>query len=352
MQPIRETASPSTTRTTDAELTALDQELERLNMEGHWNLPAAAVERGPVPFAAANLWRWPDIKRLLTAAGECRAIEGGAGRRTVRLCTPGLAMKWATPTIHASIQLVKPGEVAEAHRHTMTAFRFVVEGHGGYTTVDGEKMRMEPGDMILTPHSSWHDHGHEGGPPMIWIDGHDFPLVHHLNALFFETFSKQQQDVVHDDDYARRITGGMRPRGLSSSPAGLSYIYKGEEGLALLRVLAEDAFDPRHGITLDYVNPLTGGSMLPTIGCRLHRMRADEKMLRYRQTPSNIYHVVEGTGTTIAGDTRLEWSPGDIFVVPGWTWQQHRASRDAVLLNITDEPIYRAFALFRSEDAT
>jgi gentisate 1,2-dioxygenase len=335
----------------EAELAALDRELAEFNMEGHWHVPAAAVERAPNPVAKAHLWHWADIRRLLTAAGECRAIEGGAGRRTVRLCTPGLGMKWATPTIHTSIQLVKPGEIAEAHRHTMTAFRFVIEGHGGYTTVDGEKLRMEPGDMVLTPHSAWHDHGHEGGPPMIWIDGHDFPFVHHLNALFFETYARRQQEIVHDDDFARRSTGGLRPRGLVSPPAGPTYIYKGAEARALLAELGPEAHDPHHGITLEYVNPLTGGSMLPTFACRLHRLAAGEQTRRHRRTPSSIYHVVAGTGTTVAGDERLDWSAGDMFVVPGWTWQQHRAAGEAILLNISDEPIYRAFALDRTEDA-
>lgn len=336
----------------DATLEVLDRELAELNMEGHWNLPPGAGGRTPVPLAKSYLWRYTDIRRLLTAAGECRAISASGGRRTVRLCTPGLSTRWATPTIHTSVQLVKPGEIAEAHKHTMTAFRFVIEGHGGYTTVDGEKLRMEPGDMVLTPNFSWHDHGHEGGLPMIWIDGHDFPFVDHLNALFSKGYPKPQQDVVHDDDFARRSTGGLRPRGLTAPAAGPTYIYKGAEARSLLRELGEEARDPRHGITLDYVNPLTGGSMLPTIGCRLHRLSAGEETRRHRQTPSNIYHVVSGSGTTVAGDTTLDWTEGDIFVVPGWTWQAHRAkSAEAILLNISDEPIHQAFALMLVEDA-
>ena len=122
------------------------------------------------------------MRSLLFEAGEITAIEGVSGRRTVRLCTPGFSEKWATPTIHASVQLVKPGEIAAAHRHSLSALRFVIEGSGGYTTVDGAKLTMEPGDLILTPAWSWHDHGHEGDEAMIWIDGHDVPFTRYLNS--------------------------------------------------------------------------------------------------------------------------------------------------------------------------
>ena len=163
----------------------------------------AALGRRPgrraAPLTPANLWRWADIRRLLLRAGEIRALDGGAGRRTVRLCMPGLEQKWATRTIHASFQLVKPGETAEAHRHSLAALRFVVEGRGGHTTVEGEKFIMEPGDLVLTPQYSWHDHANDGDEAMIWIDGHDGPLTLGLNAAFFERFSQPAQAVVHDN---------------------------------------------------------------------------------------------------------------------------------------------------------
>lgn len=309
----------------------LERELDLLHLEGHWRL-TGVTQPSPSPVAAPYLWKWRDVRRVLTNAGELREIEGGASRRTVRLCTPGLPIKWTTPTIHTSVQLVKPGEIAEAHRHSMGALRFVIEGSGGYTNVDGDKLHMEPGDMILTPQGTWHDHGHEGTEAMMWIDGHDFPFVHHLNALFFEGFPQRQQRIARD------VT--------SSHP----YVFKGREMLARLRSLGDEAYDPRFGTVLEYLDPATGASMLPTMACRLQRLRPAKPTQLFRQTANAIYHAVAGSGTTTAGDVELAWNEGDVFVVPGWTWHQHAAQTDdAVLLCISDEPIQAAFSLLRTE---
>ena len=332
----------------DERLTRLDEKLAAVHLEGHWRLPEGGGGE-PVPFAPPHRWDWPELRALLCEAGELQAIEGVGGRRTVRLCTPGLAAKWATPTIHASVQLVKPGEVAAAHRHTLSALRFVIEGSGGYTTVDGAKLVMEPADLILTPQWTWHDHGHDGDQPMMWIDGHDVPFTRYLNSIFFEGYPTLQQEVRIPDDLARRRIGAMRPFGVTPAPGGQPHVYKGREALALLHGLGDDARDPCFGITLSYMDPLTGGSTLPTMSCRLSRLRGGEETARHRRTANLIYHVVAGSGTTRAGEIELTWREGDIFVVPGWTWHQHQAqsSSDAVLFSMSDEPIANAFGLLR-----
>lgn len=313
----------------DERLARLDARLEALHLEGHWRLPhQSRVE--PSPVAAPFLWRWSDVRSGLWEAGELRGIDGGAGRRTVRLCTPGLAQKWTTPTIHASIQLVKPGEVAPAHRHTLGALRFVIEGRGGYTTVDGAKLTMEPGDLVLTPQWTWHDHGHDGDTPMIWIDGHDFPFTNHLNGIFFENYPQAQQPV--------QSTGPHH------------YVFKGTEARARLHELGAEAADPCFGTTLAYTDPRSGASTLPTMTCRLSRLAAGEETARSRRTANVIYHVVAGSGTTSAGNVELRWGPGDLFVVPGWTWQQHRAEHgEAILFSMSDEPILSRYGVMRVE---
>lgn len=314
-------------------LARLDARLETLDLEGHWRLHGGSAGE-PRPLAPAHLWRWADVRAVLCEAGEIRAIDGGAGRRTVRLCTPGLAQKWTTPTIHASVQLVKPGEIAPAHRHTLGALRFVIEGAGGYTTVDGDKLAMEPGDLILTPQWSWHDHGHDGDQPMIWIDGHDFPFSNYLNGIFFENFPQKQQPVV------------------SQGGASHPYVFRGSESLARLRSLGTGAADPCWGTTLVYTDPRTGASTLPTMTCRLSRLESGTSTLRSRRTANVIYHVVSGSGSTRAGDRELHWGPGDLFVVPSWTWQQHRvAGTDAILFSMSDEPILSSYGLLRVETA-
>lgn len=335
----------------DAALAALNDELAALHLEGHWLLSGEILAQEPRPLAAANLWRWADIRRLLLRAGEIRALDGGVGRRTVRLCLPGLEQKWATRTIHASVQLVKPGETAEAHRHSLGALRFVVEGKGGYTTVDGEKFQMEPGDLVLTPQYTWHDHGNDGDGPMIWIDGHDGPLTLALNAMFFERFSAPTQPVVHNDTFTKRRTGALRPRGIERRAGGHPYIYKWHDAQDVLANMEASDWDPYEGFVLDYVDPVSGGYALPTIACRLHRLPAGRSTMRQRETSSRIYHVVHGAGRTTAQGKVLDWEAGDSFIVPGWSWSEHAADRQSVLFEMSDEPVLQASCLYRRQRA-
>jgi gentisate 1,2-dioxygenase len=264
-----------------------------------------------------------------------RGITGGASRRTVRLCTPGHSLKWTTPTIHASVQLVKPGEVAEAHRHSMGAFRFVLEGRGGYTTVEGEKLAMEPGDLILTPGWAYHDHGHDGDIPTIWIDVHDFPFTNHLGSLFYQPYGRLQQPLRNN------------------VPEKSPFVFKGRDSLAALKAKGEEAHDPALGVTFEYRGLGGAPSTLPTMACRLHRFAAGEAADRARQTASIIYHVVAGKGRTRAGNVVLDWQQGDIFVMPGWTWHDHQCAEDnhAILFSVSDEPILKQFGLMRRETA-
>jgi len=319
----------------EAEMLAhLDDELLAHNLEGHWKL-VNAIKPEPTPWGQPHLWRWSDIRRLLWRAGEMRGIEGGATRRTVRLCTPGLGAKWATPTIHASVQLVKPGEIADAHRHSMSAFRFVLEGKGGYTTVNGEKIDMLPGDLILTPTSSWHDHGHADGTATIWIDVHDFPLVNYLGGIFFEGF-------------ASRVQARNKPSS-GSSPC----VYRSADMQASLAAAGPDQADPALGITIKYESRVGDPDTLPTMACRLHKLSGNVALVSVRQTANVIYHVVSGYGTTRAGELEMSWGAGDIFVMPSWTWHQHSdLSGDAVLFSVSDEPIFNAFGLMRREYAS
>lgn len=330
-------------------LTAFDEELAADHLEGHWRLGRALTPE-PAVRSRPHMWRWDMIHRHLIRAGETLGMEGGASRRTLRLCAPGLPIAATTPTFQTSVQLVKPGEVAEAHRHTMTAFRFVLQGSGGFTTVEGERFMMEPRDLILTPQWTWHDHGNDTAAPMIWIDGHDQPLIQALNACFFEPHKARAQGVTRAAGFHNARVGAMRPRG-AAPVGGAPYIYKGREALAALDALSEADRDPYDGLTLDYVDPVTGGPTLATIACRLHRLEAGDRTRARRHTASTLYSVVEGRGeSTIAGE-RFRWGPGDMFLVPNWAWHEHRAEAPAVLFSVRDDPVFRPFGLYRSEDA-
>lgn len=330
-----------------------DEELAALSIEGFWKT-IGEMPREPAPRGEGFHWRWSDIHPKLVKASEVIDLEEGAERRVLRLCTPGMSWKSTTETIHASFQMVMPGEVARAHRHSAAALRFVVQSKGGYTVVNGERYLMAPGDLILTPQTSWHDHGNSADEPIIWMDVLDFPFVRMLNALFYDAYNDRTQGVDRLDGFVQRTAGAVRPPGLSAPRTGFPYHYKGAETVATLRDMPADAPDPFDGVTLEYVNPIDGGPTMPTIQCRLHRLLPDSRTRRHRHTWSTIYHVVEGEGETVVGDKVFRWSAHDVIVVPAWQWHEHQCAGkdDAVLFSISDDPVFRAFALDRMEAAT
>ena len=157
------------TRTAPPTVEQLDHELAKLSIEGYWNTIGVTPPE-PKPRADAHLWHWKDIYENLFKASEVVNLEDGAERRSLRLCTPGLPWRSTTETIQASVQMVLPGEVARAHQHSAAALRFVIEGSTGYTTVDGERYVLLPGDLVLTPQGTWHDHGNLSSNPIVWLD--------------------------------------------------------------------------------------------------------------------------------------------------------------------------------------
>ena len=331
-------------------LAAFEAELASQNMEGHWQ-EAAFLPSAPYVRIAPHLWRWSAIKASLLRAGELVSIGGADARRTLRLLNPG--RKASTHTIHMSVQLVKPGESAAAHRHTLAALRFVVEGAGAYTTVEGERFRLHPGDLILTPQWTYHDHTNDTDEPIIWLDGLDSPLViGALDALFMDEFPQPVQPITRPDGWTLAQSGLARPVRFGGTPTSPTAFYPWATVEPELERLAATDGSPYDGAVLEYVNPFTGGPTMPTIGCWLQKLRPGERTRRHRHTSCSIYHVVRGHGCTIVNDTRLEWGPGDVFVVPNWSWHAHdnaSASADAVLFSMNDLPIYQAFGLYREQ---
>lgn len=344
------TAPQPTTSEPDPALAAFEAELASQHMEGHWQ-EAVYLPTEPYVRIQPYLWKWDLIRRQLLRAGELVPIRGGDARRTLRLLNPG--RKATTHTIHMSVQLVKPGEVAEAHRHTLAALRFVVEGAGAYTTVEGERFRLYPGDLILTPQWTYHDHANDTAEPIIWLDGLDSPLViGALDALFLEQYPEPVQPITRPDGWTLHQAGLARPLRHGGTPASPTAYYPWAIVSRELEALAQCEGSPYDGVVLEYVNPFTGGPTMPTIGCWLQMLRPGERTRRHRHTSCSIFHVVRGSGCTLVNDTRLEWSKGDVFVVPNWTWHAHAnasATEDAVLFSMTDVPVYQAFGLYREQ---
>ncbi len=336
-----------------AKLEEFDRKLEKMNLVGYWGIPRSEVFEPAASFGPC-LWRWDDVNGALQDAGEIVA-PGQSFRRFIAFKTPAKAR--TTHTIALGVQLVKPGEIAEAHRHTMGAIRFVIQGGGAQTTVEGEPFPMEKGDLITTPNWSWHDHFNGSKEPIIWLDGTDRPLLDLLEIGFGELFDQSQQSVSKPLDSSIYELAPVRAsRGLSAGVQPPPYRYRWKETERALKMLGEKAGDPCDGLLLRYINPLTGGSTLPTLSCEIQMIRPKEKTRSHRHTSSTIYHVFEGKGFTMIGDTQFEWQMGDTFTVPLWRWHQHSndGSEGAILFAMNDRPVMEALGFYREQlaDAT
>jgi gentisate 1,2-dioxygenase len=340
------------------ELKALHRKLAENSLAGHWQ------SRQRLNKLAAYCWPWSVIYSSLMESGgvvKLGHIDEAAKRRTVQLVNPALVSEKATTrTIQMSIQLVKPGERAECHRHSAAALRFVVEGDGtAYTNVESEQMFMEPGDLILTPNWTWHDHFNPGTKNIVWLDVLDSHLTRYLDAGFEENYGEgPAQPVVKPDGYCRRALGAIRPRTKSFNGEALPYTYKWTDTLEALKEIATAGhLDAHDGFLLEYANPVTGGPTMPTIGCWVQQLPPGGVMKPHRHTSSTIYHVIQGEGATIVGEKKgagdeLRWQEKDCFFVPSWRWHhfENRSKKEpAIIFSVTDRPVLESIGLFREE---
>ena len=282
----------------------------------------------PQSQAVPYVWHWRDLRPQAMRAAELVGTAQ-AERRVLRLTNPNLP-GIASNTLVANIQIVMPGEIARAHRHSGAALRLIIEGQGGYTVVNGERVPMTPGDLVLTPNWSWHDHANDTGAPMIWLDGLDTPLVRMLEAGFYEEYHQERQELAP-------------PVNASEWHYPMS-----EMRAALERRGAAHTGDE---INLEYTNRRTGGSVMPTIACHMQLLRPGEKTQARRRVCCTNYHVVQGTGYSVVGDQRLDWDDKDVFTVPTWTFCEHVNSSDrlAFLFSFSDAPVMQALSLYRDQ---
>jgi 1-hydroxy-2-naphthoate dioxygenase len=301
-----------------------------------------------------HIWKWNTVYPKLIDA--CEALpESQTARRSILFENPGLKVHGTTHTLLMGIQIIKPGEVAWAHRHTMAAIRFVIRGNDKvYTVVDGEICPMEDYDLILTPQWTWHDHHNPTEEPAIWLDGLDVPLIQSLNVPFYELYPGDRVQELKEDrsQYLQERTSPVRPTWEIAKQENIPMLYRWKETETRLKVLMKTSGSPYDGVSLAYVNPLTGGATLPTLSCWIQMLRPGEQTQRHRHTSSSVYFVVRGEGATIAGEKTLEWERHDSFVIPNWTWHEHinrSRSEEAYLFSINDIPVLQAFGLYREE---
>ena len=344
-------------------------ELHAEHLEALWRINARIMPFEPRPRPKAWLWRFDNLARLAEQAGKLVPIDRGGDRRVLGCMNPGLpGVYGATATLWAAVQYLGPRESAPGHRHSPSALRFVVEGTGAWTTVDGDRCNMAAGDLVLTPSYTWHDHQNESDQPMMWFDGLDLPLVGYLDAVFFEFYPVGELQPVLDRHGSARAFGspGLLPasaavppvvagEGAAEPPAGarpaprsplLHYPWAATG--AALDARRDDTGDPFDDVLLRFTNPRTGGPVLPTVAATVQLLRAGTRTRPHRHVHSTVYQVFRGEGETVVDGVRFSWRRGDILALPPWTVHEHHApGGDAILFAITDEPVLEALGLER-----
>jgi gentisate 1,2-dioxygenase len=335
-------------------LDELNRELKEKNLVGYWTIPNTSTGfREPEASFRPYLWKWQDIRAALEKAAQHIRPEE-AFRRFIGYQHPELKLGTAH-TLLMGAQMVCPGEFAPAHRHTMEAIRFVVEGRGAATVVEGEPLPMEPGDLITTPSWSWHDHINSGDRPIVWLDGANGPMIHYYQVGFANPYHQQQQAMGKPIGWSQHIYTTLRPRDLPGRVSSVTfrppYRYSWVETQKALELRAESPGDPFDGVLLHYVGPLSGGPTLPTLSCEIQMLRPSEKGRAHRHTYTVVYHAFKGSGATWIGDQKFAWEQGDSFVVPLWNWHAHEnSSREpAILFSINDRPAIETLGFFREE---
>jgi gentisate 1,2-dioxygenase len=295
-------------------LDELYDSFESLNTEGGWHRKFPALwpepEKNFLPFC----WQYEQIKPVLMAAGNLVAAEN-AERRNLTMRNPLTGNRYATlRTMVAAYQMIKPGEVAKSHRHTPNALRLILEGQGTYTVVNGKRLEMRPGDVLLTPSYSWHAHECIGNEDCYWMDFLDVPLVHLLEPMFFERHPEGFESEIED---------------LAAAPL----VFRWEDILQQL-----DSANKSSSGEADQLVEL-GHPALDSMALFMLRFSAGSSSIRLQTTANSIFAVIKGEGNTIIDDEEFSWAFGDTIAIPAWRAYQHRASTDAILLRVTDSPV-------------
>jgi gentisate 1,2-dioxygenase len=311
--------------------------LDRQNTAPLWEVLNRLVMPQPQSKAVPAHWHWSDLRPLLLEAGGLITAKE-AERRVLVLENPGLRGNPAyksqiTQSLYAGIQCVTPGEIAPSHRHVASALRFVIEGEGAYTAVNGQRVRMRPGDFVVTPSWAFHDHGNAGIAPVMWLDGLDIPIVNTFDTSFAE----------HDPQEAQPLSAA------ASDAAAFSYPYEVARP-ALREMHRSHPLHPCHGIKRQYLDPATGASPMPTIAAFLQLLPRGFHGRASRSTDATVFCVAEGRGESRIGDQTFAWDTHDVFVTPSWTPVSHAAAADAVLFSFSDRPAQQALGLWREEE--
>lgn len=326
--------------------------LESRNTLPLWPSLRAMLPHGiPARRTQPVMWRYRDVRPDLIRAGELTPIHK-AERRVLVLCNPGMGLPamQATASIYIGLQLILPGETAPNHKHTPSAVRFVIEGKGGFTVVNGEKLPMEKGDLILTPPGLWHEHGHEGEGPVVWLDALDLPLIYGIDASYSTENAPQAIDKAVGDCNLRFGQAGVVP---------YASLDRKQNDFPLLRFPWSEVRKALHAlgqvtpagcpVQLAYVNPETGRECLPTLGFSAIMLRPGERVAMPRRSASAVVHVVSGTGRATIDAATHNFTEADTMAVPTHarvTLENGSADEPAYLFMVDDAPLHRKLGIY------
>jgi gentisate 1,2-dioxygenase len=340
-----------------ADLVAFYKDLEAQHAGALWTVANKIEPWEPASESEPIVWQFDGLRDHVLRALALVSPEQ-AGRRVVYLANPGrrdvtAAVGW----LYTGLQVMGPGELASSHRHSASALRFIMEGSGAFTNVDGHKMTLGRNDFVLTPNGTWHEHGvADDGTVCIWQDGLDIPLMNALDANFYEVHPDLQQAVSFpiDDSTATWGNPALKPAGETWSRRYSPLLkYEWEPTYEALQKYARVTDgSPFDGIHMDYVNPFTGGPPMQTMGASMQLLRPSEHTQAHREVGSFVYQCAKGAGYSIIGGRRFDWKERDIFVVPSWMWHEHVNASDrddACLFSFHDLPVMKALGLYRSE---
>ncbi|MTD52952.1 cupin domain-containing protein [Amycolatopsis pithecellobii] len=335
----------------DPELDVLYQQLSEGGLQPLWELKGLLT---PEPAVRGVPHRWPgkELRELGARAGDLVPVDRGGDRRVLACCNPGLGgAPYAVSTLWAAVQFLNGHEVAPAHRHTPAALRFIIEGSGVFTLVDGDPLHMGTGDLILTPSWTFHEHHNPTDQPMIWMDVLDLPVVAALDAVFFEEGPSEAADTsVADRSASERWYGagpGLAPVGGPPLPPHrsplLAYRWADTDRALTAQLQATGTAHAR----IRYTDPVRGGDVMPTMRCEIERVRTGARTGTARQTGGRVATVLHGNGRLRVGDQTYDVEPGDIVAIPSWTPWSIEADREIDLFSTSDAPVLEALGLYR-----
>ncbi len=341
------------------ELEQLYRDFEAESLAPLWTQRDDLMPMTPAPRAVPHVWRWKALFDIAERSGELVPVGRGGERRAIGLMNPGLpGTAYATPTLWCAIQYLGGFETAPEHRHSQNAFRFVVEGEGVWTVVNGDPVAMRRGDLLLTPGWNFHGHHNDTAEPMAWIDGLDIPFSNYTDVGFFEFGTERVTDEASPDvSRGERLWAypGLRPlSSLDAKPSSpiSAYRWKYTDKALRSQLELEDEGYPatveQGHAAIRYTNPTTGGDVMSTIRCEFHRLRPGTASRLRHEVGSSVWQVFEGTGSVVLGDTTHKLEKGDLFVVPSWVPWSLQAETEFDLFRFSDGPIIERLGFART----